>query len=181
LGVATERCLRDYFRFGAGEAKVRIGELVEEGELVPVAVEGWDRPAYLVSAVTRARAIEARALLAPFDPLIWQRQRTEAVFGARIRLEISPPRHRGSWGYYVLPLLLGEEIVARVDLKADRKRLVLIVKAAHPEPGFVASALVEPLAAELRLMARWLGLESIEVAPHGSLARLLAGMLKAAA
>jgi uncharacterized protein len=178
LGVATERCLRDYFRLGAAEAKARIAELVEAGELVPVVVEGWNKCAYLDRRVKRAAPIAARALLAPFDPLIWQRERTEAVFGARIRLEIYTPRQRRAFGYYVLPLLLGERIAARVDLKADRKRCALKVEAAHAEAGFDRAAIVEPLAAELRLMADWLGLATIAVEGRGDLAHLLAGTLK---
>ena len=110
--------------------------------------------------------------------MIWQRQRTEAVFGARIRLEIYTPRHKRAFGYYVLPLLLGERIAARVDLKADRKRGSLRVEAAHAEPELAPSKIVAPLAAELRLMAAWLGLAHIGVKRRGDLARPLAAALK---
>jgi uncharacterized protein len=178
LGVASERCLRDYFRLGVGESKPRVAELIEAGELIPVTVEGWSAPAYLFHRVRKTPPVDARALLAPFDPLIWQRERTEAVFGARIRLEIYTPRHKRAFGYYVLPLLLGERIAARVDLKADRKRGSLRVEAAHAEPGLVPSKIVAPLAAELRLMAAWLGLAHIGVKRRGDLARPLAAALK---
>ena len=178
LGVATERCLRDYFRLRPGDARPRIAELVEAGELIPTAVEGWDAVAYLCREARRPRRMEAQALLAPFDPLIWQRERVEAVFGARIRLELYTPREKRTHGYYVLPFLLGDRIVARVDLKADRAVSTLRVQAAHAETGVSKAAIVEPLATELRLMAAWLGLERIKVERAGDLARVLAGMLK---
>ena len=178
LGVATERCLRDYFRLRPGDARPRIAELVEAGELIPTAVEGWDAVAYLYREARRPRRMEAQALLAPFDPLIWQRERVEAVFGARIRLELYTPREKRTHGYYVLPFLLGDRIVARVDLKADRAVATLRVQAAHAETGVSKAAIVEPLATELRLMAAWLGLERIKVERAGDLARVLAGMLK---
>jgi len=179
LGVATERCLRDYFRLGPADARPRIAELVEAGELIPTAVQGWDRIAYLSREARRPRRMEAQALLAPFDPLIWQRERVEAVFGARIRLELYTPREKRTHGYYVLPFLLGDRIVARVDLKADRAVSTLRVQAAHAEIGVSKGAIVEPLAAELRLMAVWLGLESIKVERAGDLARVLAAVVKA--
>ena len=178
LGVATERCLRDYFRLGPADARPRIAEMVEAGELIPTAVQGWDRIAYLSRDARRPRRMQAQALLAPFDPLIWQRERVEALFGARIRLELYTPREKRTYGYYVLPFLLGDRIVARVDLKADRAASTLRVQAAHAEAGVTKSAIVGPLAAELGLMAAWLGLERVRIERIGDLARVLADAIK---
>jgi uncharacterized protein len=178
LGVATEWCLRDYFRIPPADAKLRIPELVEAGDLIPINVEQWDRPAYLARDARRPRRMEAQALLAPFDPLIWQRSRAEALFGARIRLELYTPREKRVHGYYVLPFLLGDRIVARVDLKADRSESILRVQAAHAEAGAKPSSVIDPLAAELRLMAKWLGLGGIKVERAGDLAASLALSVK---
>lgn len=173
-GVATEPDLRDYFRMPPADSKARVAELVEAGELVPVSVEGWDRPAYLDPAARKPRKIQARALLSPFDNLIWFRERTERIFGMRLRLEIYTPAHKRTHGYYVLPFLEGEALTARVDLKAERKAGLLVVQAAHAEPG---AGLDTPaaLAAELRLMAGWLGLGDVRVEPRGDLAPALRG------
>ncbi len=176
-GVGTEPCLRDYFRLDPADSKARVAELVDAGELLPVSVTGWDKPAYLWHQARIPRRVEAQALLAPFDPLIWQRERTEALFGARIRLEIYTPAEKRMHGYYVLPFVLGEQVAARVDLKADRQAGTLRVLASHSEPGSDAGRTQEPLAAELRLMAHWLGLERITVAPRGDLATALADVI----
>jgi uncharacterized protein YcaQ len=179
LGVATERCLRDYYRLDAADARPRLAELVEAGELLPVTVRGWERPAYLWHEAQMPRRIGASALLAPFDPLIWQRERTEELFGARVRLEIYTPAHKRQHGYYVLPFLMGERIVARLDLKADRQAGVLAVLASHSEPDIAPESIIEPLAAELALMARWLGMSGIRILPRGDLAAALAGSMPA--
>jgi len=166
LGVATETDLRDYFRLSAGDAKQRIAELAEAGELLAVEVEGWDRPAYIAPNARVPRRIEARALLAPFDPLVWERARAERLFGFRYRLEIYTPAKERVHGYYVLPFLLGDRLVARLCLKSDRGASVLRVNSAHLEPGVERSDVAEPLAAELADMARWLALENVR-APNG--------------
>ena len=175
-GVATERDLRDYFRMPVAETKLRIAELVEAGDLIPVKVKGWDQPAWMDPAARTPRKITANALLSPFDNLIWFRERTERVFGVRVRLEIYTPAHKRVHGYYVLPFLQGEAITARVDLKADRKAGVLVVQSAHAEP-WADDATPGLLAQELRLMAGWLGLDTVRVEPKGDLAAALAASL----
>lgn len=176
LGVATVKDLRDYFRQSPQDAKPRLAELVESGDLLPAAVEGWSQPAYLHPDAARPRKLAAEALLAPFDPLIWERSRTERLWGVRYRIEIYTPAHKREHGYYVLPFLLDQALVARVDLKADRAARVLKVQAAHAEPG-APPATAERLAAELMRLATWLALERVVVEPRGDLAARLDGAL----
>jgi uncharacterized protein YcaQ len=177
IGIGGERCLRDYYRLGPADARAAVASLVESGDLVPVTVEGWRNQAYLAKGARIPRRIDARALLAPFDPLVWQRERTESLFGMRIRLEIYTPAEKRTHGYYVLPFLLGDTLAARLDLKSDRARSALVVQAAHLEEGAKAGEVVEPLAAELKLMAHWLGLADVRVEKRGDLAKPLAAVL----
>jgi uncharacterized protein YcaQ len=174
LGVATIRDLADYFWLRPPVAKQRVGELVEEGRLTPVAVEGWRHQAY-VPLDPRPRAPRRRhaTLLSPFDSLIWNRDRTERLFDFRYRIEIYVPGPKRQFGYYVLPMLLGDEIVARFDLKSDRRAGALRVVAAHIEPGAEMASVAPAAAAELIRLGRWLGLDTVGVSGRGGLASAL--------
>jgi uncharacterized protein YcaQ len=180
LGVATEADLGDYFRLPRAESKARVAELAEEGALVPARVEGWSRPAYLPTERPTGlrRAATARALLTPFDSLVWSRDRTERLFGFHYRIEIYTPAPKRVHGYYVLPFLLDGRLVARVDLKSDRQAGVLRVRGAFAEPGAPTSHVAAELAAELRLLSDWLGLGGVSVARKGDLAALLSRALR---
>jgi uncharacterized protein YcaQ len=170
LGVATESDIRDYFRLGAKQAKPAIADLVAEGELVPVEVDGWSAPAYLRAGQTVPRRDRGTALLCPFDPLIFFRPRVERLFDFHYRIEIYVPQPKRQFGYYVWPFLLDGRLVGRVDLKAERPADALNVVGAFAEPGENAARVTEALAGELRSMASWLGLADVTVGERGDLA-----------
>jgi hypothetical protein len=179
LGVATEAELRDYYRVGPEVCRDAVRTLVDGGELEQVEVRGWPRPGYRVPGARMSRKIAARALLCPFDPLIWERSRTERIFGFRYRIEIYTPEHKREHGYYVFPFLLDDGLVARVDLKADRTDGVLRVPGAFAEPGAPVARVADELAGELRLMAGWLGLGDVLVGERGDLVAPLTRALAA--
>lgn len=170
-GVATLEDLTDYHRQKNAPCRPLLRELVEDGRLLDASVAGWSRPAYLHPDATRTRRVDARALLTPFDPVVWNRDRALRLFDFDYRIEIYVPKPKRKYGYYVLPFLLGERLVGRVDLKADRARSVLLVPGAYAERGIDVDSAAEQLAIELRAMAAWLDLDAgIEVGPRGDLA-----------
>jgi uncharacterized protein len=175
LGVATVRDVADYFRMPVAVTRVRLRELAEAGSAQPARVQGWTKDAYLAAGAGPAsgaddQAPPRRALLSPFDSLLWERDRNQRLFGFRHSFELYVSVQKRRYGYYVLPFLLGDAIVARVDLKADREGRKLLVLGAFAEPGAPAPALARELADELRLLAGWLELDAVTVSDKGDLA-----------
>jgi uncharacterized protein YcaQ len=176
LGVAPARSVADYFRTPVRETRAALDGLVSAGALQAVTVDGGAEPWYLDPAVTLPRQARGRALLSPFDSLVFDRSRLQRLFGMHYRIEIYTPAERRVHGYYVLPFLLRDSVVARVDLKADRATSRLLVQACHAEPGAPADTAPE-LADELRLLAQWLGLADVVVSERGNLAPALAAQV----
>jgi len=173
-GVGTLHDLADYYRMSPREVAPRLAELIEAGEIREVAVDSWPAPAFLANGAKIPRNISGSSLLSPFDPVVWFRPRAERLFDFHYRIEIYVPAAKRKWGYYVLPFLLDDRIVARVDLKADRKTCTLLVLATHAENDIDEDRTVSELARELRHLADWLQLERIKVSRRGSIARRLA-------
>ena len=181
LGVAAEGELRDYFRLPVAGFKRAIAELIDDKVLLPVSVQGWKNQAYLHHEAKLPRRVSAATLISPFDPLIWERARTERLFDMTYRIEIYVPAPQRLYGYYVLPFLHGDRFAARVDLKADRKAGVLQIPAAWIEPAADQEETAGALAAELQRLAGWLGLSAIAPPERGDLATPLSAALVAGA
>ena len=173
-GVGTAADLADYYRLGVADTKRALAELVEDGAVLPARVDGWREPAYLHRDARIPRMVGGAALLSPFDPLVWKRARTERIFEYHYRIEIYTPAPKRTYGYYVLPLLVGDRLVGRFDLKADRAGGRLLVQASWVEPGSDPAVAADAAAGELIRMARWLGSAAVVVMPRGNLAAGLA-------
>lgn len=173
-GVGTAGDLADYYRMSTTDTRRALADLVEDGRVRPVTVAGWDQPAFLHAQARVPRSVGGAALLSPFDPLVWRRERTERLFGMHYRIEIYTPAAKRVYGYYVLPLLVGDRLAGRLDLKADRATGRLLVQAAWVEPGADPATTAAAAAAELGRMARWLEFGEVAVAPRGTLAGPLA-------
>jgi uncharacterized protein YcaQ len=173
-GIGTATDIVDYFRLKVSVARPLLAELVADGSLEMVEVDGWSEPTYLHPDATRPRTITGRALLSPFDPVVWFRPRAERLFGFHYRIEIYVPAEKRLHGYYVLPFLLDGELVGRVDLKADRAERVLRVRGSFFEPDVEVDQVAAALAATLAEMAAWLDLDDVDVEPNGDLAPHLA-------
>ena len=171
-GIGVARCLKDYYRLKGPVADQALAELVEEGVLLPARVAGGSEQWFLHRDAGRPRRATGQALLAPFDPLVWERKRLERLFGMRYRIGIYTPAAQRVDGYYVLPFLEDSQLTARVDLKADRAAGTLRVQSAHAEPSRTEETPAR-LAAELHEMARWLGLQGVTVEPKGALSPAL--------
>lgn len=173
MGVATVNHLRDYFRTSAAQTKASVARLEEAGALIPVKVEGWAAPAWMVPGAKAPRGGAGGAILSPFDNMIWHRDRVEDLFGLKFKIQIYTPAEQRVDGYYVLMFLKGDAIAARIDLKSDRKAGVLRVQQANLQPGHDAGEVAEALGAELSAMAAWLGLGGVAVMQKGDLSAAL--------
>ena len=177
FGVATLHDLADYYRMSAGDVAPLLRDLVDDHSLTEIQVEGWKETAYLSSSARFPRAISGASLLSPFDPVVWFRPRAERMFNFHYRIEIYVPAAKRRWGYYVLPFRVGDRIVARVDLKADRKAGQLLVLNVHDEEGANRDSTCQFLATELHALRDWLNLEGVQVSQGNDFARRLAGIV----
>lgn len=177
-GIGTGRDLGDYFRMPYKNVAPRLLELEQEGSIRRVTVAGWSEDAFMAQNARVPRSVSCAAILSPFDPLVWFRPRAQRLFDFHYRIEIYVPAHKRKWGYYVLPFLLDERIVARVDIKADRKNSKLLILACHEEKDIDQERVIRKLAVELRSLAAWLDLAAIKVSRRGKFARGLADCMK---
>jgi uncharacterized protein YcaQ len=173
LGIGTAKDLIDYYRLPVRPARTRLAELVEDGQLNEVQVEGWTHPAYLHPEAARPRSVDVATILSPFDPIVWNRDRAERLWDFRYRIEIYTPEAQRVHGYYVMPVLIGDSLVARLDLKTDRQDRVLRVQGAFTEPGVDRVAVAERLHAVLDDLARFVGVDTWVVGERGDLAAAL--------
>jgi uncharacterized protein YcaQ len=179
IGIGTARDIADYYRIRPQVAMEPLRELEEDGQLLKVSVEGWNEPAYIDCNMAITDSTMSTALLSPFDSLIWKRDRVERLFGFRYRIEIYVPQPARQFGYYVMPFLMNNQMVARVDLKANRQESTLIVQSAHLEDDQDSGLVANELASQLNTMSQWLGLEGISVKKAGNLsAKLIAATRK---
>ena len=169
LGIGTEKDIADYYRIRPQAAREPLRELEEDGQITRVAVAGWKEPAFIHSGAAVTADVETTAILSPFDSLIWNRDRTERLFDFRYRIEIYVPQAARRFGYYVMPFLMGDQLVARVDLKAERREATLLVKSAHLEEGQDSTLVAGELANQLNAMSQWLGLGHVKVDRSGNL------------
>ena len=174
LGISTEIDLRDYFRLPVADARKALNALVASKQLVQIEVQGWTKPAYVPQNSKRPRKAGGTALLSPFDPLVWNRDRASRLFDFHYRIEIYTPQHKRKFGYYVLPFLYGEDLAGRFCLKADRENEILRVNTSHHDDKHSPSELAKAAAEELRRMAGWLGLKNVQIVKKGNLASALA-------
>ncbi|HJP27626.1 MAG TPA: crosslink repair DNA glycosylase YcaQ family protein [Dehalococcoidia bacterium] len=177
-GIGTVEDIADYYHLRNGQAEARLDELVESEDVQLVSVEGWDEPTFAPPTIESTEPTSARALLTPFDPLVWNRDRIERIFDFFYRIEIYVPEKKRQYGYYVYPFVLGEDLVARLDLKADRQKSVLRVKGAFAQTGHDHEYVAANLADELRLMAEWLGLKRVVAGRKGDLIPALRAALR---
>lgn len=177
MGLGTVTDIADHHRQHGPRARAHLQDLARVGLVEEVAVEGWKGPVYATPDLVVPRRVDARALVNPFDPLIWNRARALRLFGMDYRIEIYVPAPQRIHGYYVLPFLLGEHLVGRVDLKLDRAAGRLLVRGASTQPGVVPAAVAGPLAAELRTWADWLGADRVATEHDDPLSRAVAAHL----
>lgn len=171
MGIATETDLRDYFRLSAVDAGRALQQLIEQKRLQPAAVKGWSKPAYLLPDTSLPRKLDTAAILSPFDPVVWHRERAARLFDFNYRIEIYVPEKKRRYGYWVMPFLLDDRVVGRLDLKADREAQTLLVKGAWAEEGVDMQRVVPVVQQELEHLAQWLGLTNVSYARRGDLAR----------